>query len=238
MSERVKTGVCKVCGKEKRLRSLIPVSMIRSSIFAVIQREHPEITKDDLICLDDYRHYREEHIQDMLEVEKGELSKLDLEVVNSIKEQELLAKNINDEYGKDLTFGDRLADKIAEFGGSWKFIITFSLIIFCWIIINTFLLINNSFDPYPFILLNLVLSCLAALQAPVIMMSQNRQESKDRLRGENDYQVNLKAEMEIRNQNEKIDILYQEFKRLMELQDLQTELLQEIIDEKRLDKND
>jgi len=227
------TGVCQVCGKEKKNSELIPATLIRKSISAVIKKENPEWSKDSYICLDDYRHYREEHIQEMLELERGELSDLDIEVVNSIKQNELLSKNINDEFTKDVTFGERVSDKIAEFGGSWKFIITFSTLIVIWIIFNAFVYVNKAFDPYPFILLNLVLSCLAALQAPIIMMSQNRQEQKDRLRGENDYQVNLKAEMEIRNQNEKIEILFHEWKKLMELQDLQIEFLEELIEKNK-----
>ena len=227
------TGVCQVCGKEKKNSELIPATLIRKSISTIIKKENPEWSKKSFICLDDYRHYREEHIQEILELEKGKLSDLDIEVINSIKEKELLSKNINEEFIKEKSFGEKVSDKIAEFGGSWKFIISFVTIIVIWIMFNVFVYASKAFDPYPFILLNLVLSCLAALQAPVIMMSQNRQEQKDRLRGENDYQVNLKAEMEIRNQNEKIEILFHEWKKLMELQDLQIEFLEELVDKNR-----
>jgi uncharacterized membrane protein len=221
--------VCQICAQQKKDGELIPVSMIRKSILAVIKKDHPDLADDGYICMDDYRHYREEHIQDMLEAEKGQLSDLDIEVVNSIKDKELLTKNINDEFNKDLTFGERVSDAIAEFGGSWKFIISFGVLIILWIVINASALLSESFDPYPFILLNLLLSCLAALQAPIIMMSQNRQEAKDRMRAEHDYQVNLKAEMEIRNQNEKIEIFMREWTKLIELQDMELELLEEIL---------
>jgi uncharacterized membrane protein len=156
------------------------------------------------------------------------MSALEQEVVRSLKEHELLAKNINLEFDRELTFGQRLADKVAEFGGSWSFIVSFAVILVVWIAINSIALIWR-FDPYPFILLNLVLSCIAALQAPVIMMSQNRQEAKDRLRAEHDYQINLKAELEIRHLNAKIDLLLtHQWHRLLEIQQIQTELIEEL----------
>src|SRR5207253_1421499 len=123
----------------------------------------------------------------------------------------------------------RLSDHIASFGGSWRFISLFGAVLFGWIILNAILLLNRGFDPYPFILLNLILSCLAAIQAPIIMMSQNRAEARDRLRAENDYKVNLKAELEIRHLHEKIDhLLRRQYNRLFEIQQIQIELLQEI----------
>ncbi|OIN60635.1 DUF1003 domain-containing protein [Arsenicibacter rosenii] len=126
----------------------------------------------------------------------------------SIEESTLISVSIEDD-NTPLTFGERLADKVADFGGSWTFIITFALIIFGWIALNSFILYKQAFDPYPYILLNLMLSCLAALQAPVIMMSQNRQETKDRQRAQNDYLVNLKAEIEVRTLNEKLEAMSQ-----------------------------
>ena len=128
-----------------------------------------------------------------------------------------------------LTLGEALADRIATFGGSWRFIIVFGSVLLVWILINTIALAAKPFDPYPFILLNLILSCLAAIQAPVIMMSQNRQETKDRLRSENDYRVNLKAELEIRHLHEKVDhLLSRQWERLAEIQQIQIELLSEV----------
>ncbi len=128
-----------------------------------------------------------------------------------------------------MTFGQRLADKVAEFGGSWNFILIFLGILVVWIVANSIALMRKPFDPYPYILLNLVLSCLAAIQAPVIMMSQNRQEAKDRMRSEHDYQVNLKAEIEIRNLSQKLDhLLHQEWQRLLEIQEIQTDLMREL----------
>jgi uncharacterized membrane protein len=103
------------------------------------------------------------------------------------------------------TYGERIADNVADFGGSWTFIISFFIFIIIWIGLNAFILLNRAFDPYPFILLNLILSCLASLQAPIIMMSQNRQEQKDRERAKKDFEINLKSEMEIRALNKKLD---------------------------------
>jgi uncharacterized membrane protein len=122
-----------------------------------------------------------------------------------------------------------MADHLASFGGSWTFIIIFGSILLMWIGLNSLLLLKKPFDPYPFILLNLVLSCLAAIQAPVIMMSQNRQEAKDRLRSQYDYQVNLKAELEIRHLHDKIDhLLSNQWERLVEIQQIQIDLLSEL----------
>lgn len=162
------------------------------------------------------------HIQDLLLKEKEELTS----IFELIKTRETLAENINDSYDEQISFGERLSDKIASFGGSWKFIIIFLSILTVWMIINVSLW-TNAFDPYPFILLNLCLSCVAALQAPVIMMSQNRQESRDRLRAENDYQVNLKAELEIRSLHEKLDhLLFKKWDHLIEIQQIQLEILE------------
>ncbi|MEX1313730.1 MAG: DUF1003 domain-containing protein [Desulfotignum sp.] len=128
-----------------------------------------------------------------------------------------------------MTLGEALADRIATFGGSWRFILFFGFVLMFWILINTIALAARPFDPYPFILLNLILSCLAAIQAPVIMMSQNRQEAKDRLRSEHDYRINLKAELEIRHLHEKIDhLLSRQWERLAEIQEIQIELLSEV----------
>ena len=154
---------------------------------------------------------------------------LDQEVVESLERHEILSADISSQFERKLTFGERLSDHIAEFGGSWKFLISFGAVLFFWIVINGVVFATGAFDPYPFILLNLILSCLAAVQAPVIMMSQNRAEARDRLRAENDYKVNLKAELEIRHLHEKLDhLLRRQYNRLFEIQQIQIELLEEI----------
>ncbi len=150
-------------------------------------------------------------------------------MLDSLARQETLSANIDAEFERKLSFGERLSDRIADIGGSWGFICSFGGFLLLWIVANSLALLRHPFDPYPFILLNLVLSCLAAIQAPIIMMSQNRQEAKDRLRSENDYRVNLKAELEIRHLHEKIDhLLSRQWERLVEIQRIQVELLSEM----------
>jgi uncharacterized membrane protein len=172
------------------------------------------------------------YINELLNTENDHQKKLNEIVVQSIEQEKLLLENLGQQPGDQPTFGQRLADKVARFGGSWKFIIWFMAILWLWIAINLLLTGRQRFDPYPFILLNLLLSCLAAIQAPLIMMSQNRQEEKDRERNENDYLINLKAEIEIRTLHQKVDLLIQEqFKNLIESQAEQIKLLQNIIKE-------
>ena len=158
-----------------------------------------------------------------------QLSKLQDIVQKAIEEEKLVVENLLNEPKEIITRGQSISDKVARFGGSWSFIISFSAILFAWIVFNTFSSGANKFDPYPFILMNLILSTIAALQAPVIMMSQNRKEEKDRKRNENDYMVNLKAELQVRSLHQKIDLLQKEqMKVLYETQAKQLELLETI----------
>ena len=217
---------CQICNQSKEI--MIPIALVRPAVITEIQKTHPDISLEGHICADDLNRFRFQYVQNMLSLEKGELSDLDHEVLESLRQQETLASNINEEFDKKLTFGEALSDKIADFGGSWGFIILFCSIMLIWVLMNTFATFWKPFDPYPFILLNLVLSCLAALQAPVIMMSQNRQEAKDRLRAEHDYRVNLKAELEIRHLHEKMDhLLSRQWERLVEIQQIQLDLMAE-----------
>jgi len=221
-------NVCAICKVRKNQAQLIPFSSICPSVASVIFKEHPDCEKTGYICLDDLNHYRMEHIQELLTAERGELSEIESDVVKSLAENELIAKNLNDQYDEQIPLGARVADKVAEFGGSWRFIISFGVFILIWIVINSILILTKAFDPYPFILLNLILSCLASLQAPIIMMSQNRQEAKDRLRSEHDYKVNLKAELEIRLMHEKIDhLLNHQWQSLLESQQLIMDMITE-----------
>jgi uncharacterized membrane protein len=222
-----KTTICQICKKRKALSKVFPSALVRDSVVEIIRKQHPDWSSDGFICLDDLNYFRTEYVKDVLETDKGDLSALEEQVMTSLKEEELLSKNINIEFEGQLTLGQRLADRIAEFGGSWRFITIFGTVLLVWIAINSIVLILKPFDPYPFILLNLVLSSLAAIQAPIIMMSQNRQESKDRLSAQHDYLVNLKAELEIRNLHEKMDhLLTHQWQRLLEIQEIQTELME------------
>lgn len=170
------------------------------------------------------------NLHQLMETEDAQLEKLHQIIRDTINEESLIAKKVcEDEALQESTFGERVADKVAEFGGSWTFILSFFFILLCWIAINTFVLTKDPFDPYPYILLNLVLSCLAALQAPVIMMSQNRQEIKDRQRSQNDYLINLKAEIEVRRLHEKVDLLMEEqYRHLFDIQKQQLVILEDL----------
>jgi uncharacterized membrane protein len=223
------TCVCQICRKPKAPTEGQIAEVIRPSLYDYIKAHHPEWDGTGFVCFDDIGNCRKEYVKEVLQDEIGELSALDNEVVESLREHEIVSSNLEKQFEKKLTFGERLSDRIAEFGGSWKFLITFFSILVVWIAINGVLLMTHAFDPYPFILLNLILSCLAAVQAPVIMMSQNRAEARDRLRAENDYKINLKAELEIRHLHEKIDhLLRRQYNRLFEIQQIQIELLEEI----------
>lgn len=219
---------CEICGKTFPEGQLITGHGIRHEIERLIVKDHPTWNDSDLICLDDFNIYRVKYISGLIEDEKGSVETLKDEVVNSISQNEFISidTSISDEPAK---FGDRISDKVASFGGSWKFIISFSIILVVWIIINSLVLLFKPFDPFPFILLNLILSCVAAMQAPIIMMSQNRQEKKDRIQSQNDYKINLKSEIEIRTLHEKVDhLLLDQWSKMMRIQEMQIEILEEI----------
>ena len=165
----------------------------------------------------------------MLSAEREHIEKLHQIVTDSISEEKLIIQNLANPPLETLTSGQKISDKVARFGGSWKFIIMFGVVLTLWIIFNAVIIGKYKFDPYPFILMNLILSCIAALQAPIIMMSQNRQEEKDRMRSENDYLINLKAEMQIRSLHQKMDLLLEDqIKTLFESQAKQFDLLKQI----------
>jgi uncharacterized membrane protein len=203
---------------------------IREGIVELITSKFPNFNLESFISNDELNTFRRLYLTSLITEEKGELAIIDNDVMSAIKNNAILSENIQDEMEAELTFQQRLADKIAEFGGSWVFIITFFSFILVWMIINIWILTSRAFDPFPFILLNLILSCLAAIQAPIIMMSQNRKEQKDRKRSEYDYKINLKAELEIKLLSEKIDhLLVHHNKKLLEIQELQTDYLEDLM---------
>jgi uncharacterized membrane protein len=205
---------------------------LREGIFNLIKTEFPGLNEDCFISLDELNRYRRHYLTSLITQESGELDSLDKDVMDAIKNNSVLSENIEEAIEENFTLGQRLADKIATFGGSWTFIIIFFVFILAWMGINIWLLTTKTFDPFPFILLNLILSCLAAIQAPIIMMSQNRKEEKDRLRGENDYKINLKAELEIKLLGEKIDhMIVHQNKKLLEIQEIQTDYLEDLMNE-------
>jgi uncharacterized membrane protein len=221
---------CFHCQKIRPYDLLIPSEMLRPALQETIRKHDPGWRPGQMVCVECLDLIREEYVQDALTEEVGELTHLEQEVILSMKEQETLTENLNRAFEKSITLGQRSADRMAAFGGSWTFIGCFALVLITWIGINTSAALSRPFDPYPYILLNLILSCLAAIQAPIIMMSQNRMEAKDRLRSENDYQVNLKAELEIRHLHEKLDVLLKhQWQKLLEIQQIQMDFMKELV---------
>ncbi len=226
---KLSDSFCQICGKRPPAVELMTAHLVRPVVIDIIKQTFPEWSDDGFICVNDLNHFRYEYIRSLIADEKGELSNLETEVLDSITRQDILSTHVDQDFESKLTFGQRLSDRIAQFGGSWTFIIFFACVLTAWIATNSAVLLFRPFDPYPYILLNLVLSCLAAIQAPIIMMSQNRQEAKDRARASHDYQVNLKAELEIRQLHQKLDhLLSHQWDHLLEIQEVQFELLSEL----------
>lgn len=230
------TFISDISGKEFSHTELVKASVLRKSILEFIQEGNPNFTTHSKLSIEELNFYRQRYISEKLIHEVGDLNDLKVQVLESIKKSELISSDtLNDTKTKD-SFSEKIADKVADFGGSWTFILSFLGFLLLWIAANVILFANKGFDPYPFILLNLILSCVAALQAPIIMMSQNRQEVKDRDRAKNDYMINLKSELEIRILHEKIDhlIMHQQ-QELLEIQKVQTDLMQTILEEIKKD---
>ena len=219
-----------ISGVEFPEKEKVSGKSIRIPILNLIIEEYPTFDVNQYISDSELNIYREKYISKFLQTEVGELNDLHKNVLKSLSGEKSFVNKIEDEVDSR-TFGQVIADKVASFGGSWTFIISFFVFITIWIGSNVFLLLNKGFDPYPFILLNLILSCIAALQAPVIMMSQNRQEEKDRERAKKDYMINLKSELEIRMLDEKLDhlIMHQQ-QELIEIQKVQIEMMNDILE--------
>lgn len=222
---------CQVCQKLYNKPQLYLIELLRPSTIDLLKKEHDPIDTNGYICSTDLHKVRSLQIKKLLNKEKGSLSEGELDVIESIKKQEILSENTNLEFVSKLSFGDKVADKVAAFGGSWYFIFTFLGFMTLWMSINVSYLFESNFDPYPFILLNLILSCLAAFQAPVIMMSQNRQALKEKVKSDHEYAINLKAELQTRLIESKLDrFMNQEWGRLLEIQEVLLELSEAILD--------
>lgn len=216
-------------GKEFPENEKISAKNIRQSLLHFINKTHPNFSKSCFLSIEEMNDYREKYISEFLNKKLGNLTEVEKQVIQSVSKNTMISTEIEEDEQKT-SFGQKLADKVAEFGGSWGFIIFFMSFLVVWILLNVFWLSNHGFDPYPFILLNLILSCIAAIQAPVIMMSQNRQEEKDRERAKKDYKINLKSELEIRELHEKIDHLIIHYQQdLLEIQKTQIDLLENIL---------
>ncbi len=226
------TFISDISHKAFPLSERISATTIRHSILRAIQEQYPDFGEESYLSVSEINAFREKYIADYLAKELGELSDLEQRVLASFRNNSTLTDKIADSGDESvtLTFGQKIADKVAAFGGSWTFILSFCFFLFLWIAINVVWFHNQGFDPYPYILLNLILSCVAALQAPIIMMSQNRQEEKDRARSKSDYMINLKSELEIRMLHEKIDhlIMHQQ-EELLEIQKVQIDMMQDIL---------
>ncbi|HEV8548026.1 MAG TPA: DUF1003 domain-containing protein [Polyangiaceae bacterium] len=224
---------CLVCGRTGHFPELVRASSTRPSIAEYLAASrrvtwHP----DGRVCQGCLAEARNERLLARLKEERGRLSALDEEVAERIRQREsvVLAAELDEETEDPGTFGERVADGVARVGGSWSFVLSFLGLLLVWTAANALVLHNRGFDPYPFILLNLVLSCLAALQAPIIMMSQNRAETRDRRRAESDYRVNLKAEIEVAALHEKVDhVLHAQYEEMIELQEAELDLLEELV---------
>jgi uncharacterized membrane protein len=218
---------CALTGRELPRRQLVNLETVRPNLADRIRRDHPDLPVDALISRSELQRFRSLYVEEMLRDETGEISEIERRVADSLATNEMLSENIEEEFDEKRTFGEIVSDHLASFGGSWMFILSFLMLLGVWIAFNL-ARGTDTFDPYPFILLNLILSCIAALQAPVIMMSQKRQEAKDRMRSLNDYQVNLKAELEIRHLHEKLDhLISKQWQRLAEIQQVQLEIMQD-----------
>lgn len=221
-------GVCHVCERVLPRDALRPFELVRPGVSDEIAAMRPGWEDGMSVCGRDLAEARRRHVERLLEAERGEVGDIEREVAETLASRGLVAENPVEETEGRMSPGDRIADRVAAFGGSWTFILGFLGVLVVWIGLNTLHVLRAPFDPYPFILLNLMLSMIAALQAPVIMMSQRRQEQKDRARAENDYRVNLKAELEVRQLHEKMDhLLAHQWERLAELQRIQIDMLEE-----------
>lgn len=221
--------LCQICGKTFDVDDVLPGDLVRDAIVTRIEKQHPTWDPSGYICTGDLNAFRDLYVAEIVREDAGTIRDLEREVLDAVTEQELLTEDTNREIEAQQTLGDRVADRMARFGGSWTFIACFAALLLLWMGVNAWMLRERAFDPYPFILLNLALSCLAALQAPVIMMSQRRLEARDRVRAENEYKVNLKAEIEVRLLGERVDrLLRHQWQRLLEIQQVQVDLMADL----------
>ena len=237
MSSTLEVGeaprTCTLCARVAKRRELVRVESVRIQEGERIAREHEgRWPGTGYICRACLKRERVQYVLARLEEERGALSVVEAEVARRAGEHISIAENLEREFARHATRGQRVADSVAAVGGSWPFVIGFLVVLALWVALNA-ALAARAFDPYPFILLNLVLSCLAALQAPIIMMSQNRLSARDRMEADLDFRTNLKAELEIASLHEKIDhLLHGQFERMVELQEVQIELLNDLAEER------
>jgi len=230
---------CQICRRNYRRSDILPATAVHGALCDYLEKHHPDWSEVGYICLEDLNRLRREYITEALVTETREIESLERTFREGLVEIDALERRLNAEFIEKQTFWNRLADRIAAFGGSWPFMITLTVTIAFWVIINTARLLTPHFDPYPYILLNLVISGLAAIEAPLILMSQSRQDAKDRQRAKQDLRTNLRAEIEIRNLNNKIDqLLTHQWQRLLEIQQMQMEMMEEMTRHHRWEEGD
>lgn len=219
--------VCSLTGKEYSRGAVVSIATVMPSLVERIRKDYPDLKDDAFVSRKELDRYRTLYVTELLRDESGDVSEIEKQVAESLATHETLAENVEEEFSAKRSVGEILSDGLAQFGGSWTFLIVFAAFLGIWMLYNSYRA-GDAFDPYPYILLNLILSTIAAVQAPIIMMSQRRQEEKDRLRSLNDYRVNLKAELEIRHLHEKMDhLINKQWQRLAEIQSLQLDKLAE-----------
>lgn len=237
-NESHKKNKCEICSRVFSNKNLFPIELVRPKIVDFLKESNPSLNPEGFICSTDLRLFRAKYIENLLLHDRGNITHLDKEVLESLENYKLISENINKKFETKLTFGEKVADKVAQFGGSWGFILSFIAFFVVWMLINILFFSSKAFDPYPFILLNLILSCIAALQAPVIMMSQNRQSKKDRLQANEDYCTNLKSELEIQQLHSKLDLfMKQQWENMLEIQQIQLELVEELLHKQKRHKS-
>ena len=223
--------LCQLSGKKVNENNATDGFSIREELIEIIKQKKPDFDVEGWVSNEELNKIKSDRIKKLLQEDVGYLTEIEKKIAEAADKHDFMSKDFaEDEEDEMLTFGQRMSDRVAEFGGSWKFIIFFGVFFAVWILLNVFIYENKGFDPYPFILLNLILSCVAALQAPIIMMSQNRMEEKDRARAINDFKVGLKTEIEIRMLDEKMNhLVNKQIFHLHENMELQNEMLENII---------
>lgn len=225
----IKRESCGLCRKELDRRLLVPAKGLRPAQFEHIAARNPGWSPDSWICRACLGRARFDYLLSRLAAERGQLSEVETDIARRASQHLALAEDIERQFQTRATAGQRVADRVAAVGGSWTFVLAFFAFTLLWMGVNAMLPGHEAFDPYPFILLNLLLSCLAAIQAPIIMMSQNRLTARDRMQADQDFRINLKAELEVASLHEKVDhLLHSQWQHMVELQELQIELLNEI----------
>ncbi|MFN7955221.1 MAG: DUF1003 domain-containing protein [bacterium] len=229
LATQIQPRTCVICGRVLPRKDVVRASSVRPQLAQHLANHHPgKWSGEGHVCRRCLNHARIGYVLERLEQERGELSKVEHEVAQKAGQHLTIAQNIDEQFRRTVTRSQRAADAVARVGGSWSFVIVFGVVLAAWMALNS-RLGASAFDPFPFILLNLVLSCLAAIQAPIIMMAQNRAAARDRMQADEDYRTNLKAELEIASLHDKVDhLLHSQFERMAELQEIQIDLLTDL----------